>query len=585
MKTNAICAALFLMLGAAEPAPASEDPRWEQQVEQALQEGRVDDARRLAVAAAQDAVTAAVAHDFLGRISMASSRYEEAVLHFEKAREKGRALAGMAEPWSRALLKLGIGEQACAVLQDAVSSPTADNNLHYLAGTCYLGLDEPRRALPHLESAYRNGLRHSGVVTHLARAQLASGREDRAVALLAEMVEGNSSPGLLLEVGKALFQRVLYRQSIQAFRKALRAKPGWYDAGMYLALAHYLLEEYPESAKALAEMNLDPGPVEYQYLQGSVQARLGDYDRAQEELERSIRIAPERAGGYLNLGLFYLERGERDKAMELIEQGTKRTMSGAKIFYTIASRTNCHGLSPPDAVGQGDAERAQLYIDLADRLLVGRQWGSALEVYLTALHIHPTAARPYGGIGLICQELGSAEVGLKYLKKGAALHPSEPDLHFYLGSIYDYLSRPDEAITSYEQALRLGGEDKNQARYWLRLGLAQITSGQTSKAEEAFRRALEGDPGSAEAHYQLGKLRLNHRQFPEAEQLLATAVALDPFLSEAYYSWGLACIRNGEPEKGRDILEGYQKRQALRRAQVEGQGMTAEAPSLPRTEP
>ena len=57
------------------------------------------------------------------------------------------------------------------------------------------------------------------------------------------------------------------------------------------------------------------------------------------------------------------------------------------------------------------------------RFLPDSSGARALEVYLTALSIDPRQARPYGGIGLICQELGTAEVGVGVRPARVAIAP------------------------------------------------------------------------------------------------------------------------------------------------------------------
>ena len=156
------------------------------------------------------------------------------------------------------------------------------------------------------------------------------------------------------------------------------------------------------------------------------------------------------------------------------------------------------------------------------------------------------------------------------MKRGLALHPRDPELHYYRGSLYEYLSRLDEAIRSYQTALKSSEGRPLPARYWLRLGIAQVTAGRVGEAERSFNTALGRDPDSAEVHYRLGKLRLSMHRYPEAEALLERAVQLNPSLTEAYYSWGLACVRNGNVDKGKGILESHRSKAALRQAQSRG---------------
>ena len=552
------------------PVRAAEEISWERRVEGLIREGRTLEAAAQAKAMAQDPASAGVAHGWLGRVSVANARFEEAARHFSKARELGANISDIAGPFSRSLLKIGRRADACDVLGEASSATPRDGNLRYRAGSCLLGLGLPQRALPHLEAARRNGVSHSAAAMALARAQFGSGREDLAADLLAAEAEKSSAPGILLEIGKLLFRNVLYRQALDPLRTAWEEKPGWYDAGMYLALAHYQLAEYETCAGILETLDQESRPAEFRYLLGSALGQLEQPQAARRELERGIGLAPERADGYLNLGLFLLDQGQSDEAIAVLEQGAERDARGAKVFFRPDSQINCRGLSPPHDRQPSDPSRAQYFVELADTLLSGQQWGAALAVYRAALSIDPDAARPYGGIALVCQELGTAEAGLDFAKRGVELHPSNPELHYYLGSIHEYLSEPSKAIEGYQAALRLGGADKPAARYWVRLGMAQLATGNAEEAERSYRAALEKNPDLAEGYLHLGKLRLRDGRYAEAESLFEQAVRLEPNLSEAAYSWGLALVRNGKTDRGRQVLEIHRRKAALRQAQSGG---------------
>ena len=561
---------LALVMSCGDYAHGADRDDWERPIETLIQEGDLSEATRLAETATQESGTAASAYGWLGRISMAGARFGEASERFSRARDLGASVAEIADPWSRALVRLGRRREACTLLGDAVSLDSENASLRYLAGSCYLRLGSPGEALPHLEAAQRHGIGHSALAMDLARARIGSGREDLAVEQLLGMAEKSSDPGTLLAIGKTLFQSVLYRQALVPLSKARESRPGWYDAGMYLALSHYQLEEYQECADILSALDLESKPAEARLLLGSALARLGMADAARLELEAGIRLAPGRADGYLNYGLFLLDHGQREQALVVFDQAEGRDARGAKVFYHVRSRPNCRGLTPPDGTLEGNASRSRYLSDFADSLLAGQQWGAALEVYLTALSIDPRRPRPYGGIGLVCQELGTAEVGVEFVRKGLDLHPSEAELHYYLGSLREYLSQPRAAIESYQEALELGDSETIPARYWLRLGLAQLAVGQGAQAESSFKTALEREPEFAEAHYRLGKVRFREGQYVEAEQLFERAVQLDPSSPEAYYSWGLACIRNGKSQKGREILESHRRKAALRQAHAGG---------------
>ena len=189
--------------------------------------------------------------------------------------------------------------------------------------------------------------------------------------------------------GKLLFEKTLYRQALAPLQKAWQQKQGSYDIGMYLALSHYLIEQYAESEAVLLQIQQAPGAsvgsLEYEILLGSARARLGNWDAAGKDLEDATRRFPQRADGYLNFGLFCVERGENARAMDLFEKASRLPGKGTKLLYTIRSRKDCEGLRPPGVLEHHDSLHGELYNQLAEQLQARQQRGSALEVFLLAL--------------------------------------------------------------------------------------------------------------------------------------------------------------------------------------------------------
>jgi adenylate cyclase len=77
----------------------------------------------------------------------------------------------------------------------------------------------------------------------------------------------------------------------------------------------------------------------------------------------------------------------------------------------------------------------------------------------------------------------------------------------------------------------------------------QATDETLRRADEASRRALELDPGSAEAHASRGFALSLSKRYAEARTELTTAVGLSPTLYEAHYLFGRVCWAEGRREE------------------------------------
>jgi tetratricopeptide (TPR) repeat protein len=539
---------------------------WQQQARMALARGDLAEAQRLAEQRLSDPSSLAAAHLLLGMVDLKQQRHLQSIAHFQLAKNSGLRGEELFEQWSVALQALGRIPEACQMLEETVSLDSSQTGLRRRLADLYLTQGKAREALPHLEQVYQQGLQNASIVLQLASARFAAGQDYRAVELLDPLIESTSSPNLLLQIGKLYFRNLLYRQATTPLERAWGISKPSYETGMYLALTHYQLEQYADGKRILEQ--IQPGKaeaLEYHTLRGSIFARLGNWEDARRELTQAVASAENRADGYLNLGLFWLERGDRQRAWEQLEKGSRFMTPGTKVLYKLGTRVNCDGLSPPRGAEPKSRDRAEFFANLAESFHKSHHWVSALELFLLALEENPGLCAPYGGIGLICQELGSPEVGKSFLEQGIELHPNAPDLHFYLGTIHYALGRFDDAISSYQRALQLDGP-KPPARHFLFLGISQAgASGLTQdKAKESFLRALEADPQLALAHYELGKWYLKNQEFDRAERSLQQAIELDPHLLGAYYQYGLACTRNGKTQKGQELMAAFQRKKALR---------------------
>ena len=565
--TGGVIVGLLAVPMRVKAADAQKEPAaWEQQARAALERGEVAEAQNLAAQKLSDPASAAVAHLLLGVLDLRQQRHSTAVTHFEAAKALGEQREELFLCWSESLQKLGRLAEACRLLEKELEQNPSLPALNSRLADLYLALGKPRQALRYLEEVYRQGRPNAAVTLRLASARFAAGQDYRAVELLEPLVGAASSANLLLQIGKLYFRNLLYRKALIPLQRAWELSKPSYEAGMFLALTFFQLGEYASCAGFLDQIKPDAAEeLDYRTLKGSVLARLGEWEGARRELERGVEAAADRADGYLNLGLFWMERGDREKAWELLEKGSWLMTPGTKVVYTFDPRQTCDGLVLPKGDVAVNKDRARFFADMAERFHKVHHWTSALELFRAALEADPRLKAPYAGIGLICPELGNPDVGRSFLAQGVDLYPAAADLRFYLGTVLSALGRHEEALSSFLKALELGGPNP-PARHWLFLGIAQAAGNKEKHAEAkvSFLRAVEADPQLALAHYELGKWHLKNGDPEGAEKSLQRAIELDPHLVGAYYQLGIACRRNGKSERARELMAVFQQKKALR---------------------
>lgn len=99
------------------------------------------------------------------------------------------------------------------------------------------------------------------------------------------------------------------------------------------------------------------------------------------------------------------------------------------------------------------------------------------------------------------------------------------------------------AEAAYRKAVEL---DRTLACAWTNLGAIRLAEKDNDEALECFTHAMECDPSQPEAPYNVGYLLLERRDFAQAIPLLARALAIDPGFADAHFNLACALEEAGE---------------------------------------
>ena len=98
-------------------------------------------------------------------------------------------------------------------------------------------------------------------------------------------------------------------------------------------------------------------------------------------------------------------------------------------------------------------------------------------------------------------------------------------------------------------------DDPSNASFWTNLGNARREAGDPTRAEEAYRRALENDPRSADAANGMGVLLVQGHRAAEAVRWFEQALAGAPGFMEARLNLGIAYQESGNRDKALEIYK------------------------------
>ncbi len=127
-----------------------------------------------------------------------------------------------------------------------------------------------------------------------------------------------------------------------------------------------------------------------------------------------------------------------------------------------------------------------------------------------------------------------------------------PKMEFALGSVYDQLKRPKDAIDAYKRAADLDPEDAHSMGA---LAQALLSDNQLDEALKVYRQMAEADPEDASTSVHISEILRRQGKYEEALTTVKKAVKKDPDSLEAGYNEGLLLDVLGRYDESAQVYE------------------------------
>jgi tetratricopeptide (TPR) repeat protein len=370
------------------------------------------------------------------------------------------------------------------------------------------------------------------------------------VAVLASLTTAQERMGESSQELDRAFQAAVAEYNSGKFAEAAaglealaRKQPGVFEVHELLGLV-YSAESQDAKANDYLDkaVRLKPGSAEARTNLAANLVRMGKLEPAEEQFKKAAELEPQSFDANHNLGEFYVRIGRLRQALDFLQRAQKIDPSSydngydLSLAYLLTGQLADGRQQIHDLLKRKDT--AELHNLLGELEEKDGQFVTAENEYETAAHEDPSESNlfDWGSELLMHRTLGPA---VDVFQKATERYPKSPRLMIGLGMALYSRGNYDDAV----KVLLKGADlDPSDERCYLFLSRAYDSS--PSQAEEViqrFRRFAELEPGNAKAlyYYAMSLWKGKRAEDPDLdlhqiEILLKKSVAADAKFPEAH---------------------------------------------------
>ena len=216
----------------------------------------------------------------------------------------------------------------------------------------------------------------------------------------------------------------------------------------------------------------------------------------------------------------------------------------------------------------------QNYFAWGAELLLHRAIKPAAEVFTKGTIAHPKSARMLAGLGAALYAGGSYADAARRVCDASDLQPADPTPYLFLGKMEK--AAPDSLPCVEQKLARFAHDEPTDAlaNYYYAVSLWKRSRGSQNspslqEVEALLQKAVAADPKLAEAYVQLGMVYAARANFAQAIEKYKKAVEINPQSTEAHYRLALAYKRVGEDQKSEQEMQLYKQADKSETATIE----------------
>jgi cellulose synthase operon protein C len=367
------------------------------------------------------------------------------------------------------------------------------------------------------------------------------------------------------QLGTAFDQQQNEGRAESEWREAIRLKPDLTDANRSLANVEMRrgdLDGLTQTAERI--ISNQPYSADGYMLRAVAEIERQKYSDAEEDLHKSMPLAPQSPAPYIQLGNIRLRQKQYAEAVKFYEQALDKDSSSSDALSGLMN-TYIAQKDPEKAVAAATAQLAKspnnsnFYDLLGTALFNGKKDLKAAEAALRkAVDLDKTNSDALVKLGKVQIAEGSSDHALATYKQSIKDNPREVPFYVLAGEIYESQRDWDNAKSLYQQALNIQPDNPLAANNLAYVMLQQ--GGNVDVALSMAQNARRGMPDSPNAADTLGWAYYNKGVYQSAIDLFQESLRLNEKHGGAddpnvHYHLGLAYEKSNQPKQAREQLE------------------------------
>jgi tetratricopeptide (TPR) repeat protein len=412
------------------------------------------------------------------------------------------------------------------LLAEVLKKNPRDNDALILRGNLSLAHQDPKSAIADLRSVLRDQPNAVGVMRALARAHLANGEP-----VLAE----------------------------ETMRRAVDANPK--DSSARLDLAQLLMQlGKPEQAKPVIDelVKQEPSNVAAQDAEFRIASATKDAASATAAANALVALEPKRAIGYFYQGVAAESQKKTDDALRLYRQALEVQPDAEEPLRAVARVLTAMNRLPEalTLLDEAAARNPRLPFPSnikGELLLAADRTSDAKAAFRAAIEREPKWWPPYRNLARAQAADNDLPAAAATLQSAIALVNQPETLQTELAGLYERMGKTDDAMQTYEAALRKNPQLEIAAN---NLAMLLITYRTDPPSLDRAKQLSERFSNSSNPAYldTYGWVLYKSGQPAAAVAALQTALSRTPDSPESLYHLGMAQVSAGQTEAARDSL-------------------------------